>query len=89
MSPQRAQRGQNQQALRPSLGGFSTKIYLETDWDSDPPGFCLTGRGGSASPRFETLLELGPDITLRAALDDKGKTPRPTGRPPAPGASAR
>jgi transposase len=65
-------RGQNRQALGRSRGGFSTKIHLKTDWDGDPLGFCLTGGEASDSPYFETLLDLGPDITPRAAVGDKG-----------------
>jgi transposase len=32
----------------------------------------LTGGEASDSPHFETLLDLGPDITPRAAVGDKG-----------------
>ncbi|MBL0407657.1 IS5 family transposase [Microvirga aerilata] len=55
-----------------SRGGFSTKIHLKTDWAGDPLGFHLTGGEVSDSPHFETLLDLGPDITPRAAVGDKG-----------------
>jgi transposase len=65
-------RGQSRQALGRSRGGFSTKIHLKTDWDGDPLGFCLTGGEASDSRNFETLLDLGPDITPRAAVGDKG-----------------
>ena len=68
----RRKRGQSRQALGRSRGGFSTKIHLKTDWDGDPLGFCLTGGEASDSPHFETLLDLGPDITPRAAVGDKG-----------------
>ncbi len=34
--------------------------------------FDLTGGQQSDCPHFETLLELGPDITPRAAIADKG-----------------
>ena len=34
--------------------------------------FDLTGGQKSDSPHFETLLELGPDISPRAAIGDKG-----------------
>src|SRR5215213_1472793 len=65
-------RGQSRQALGRSRGGFSTKIHLKTDWDGDPLGFCLTGGEASDSRHFETLLDLGPEITPRAAVGDKG-----------------
>jgi len=68
----RRKRGQNRQALGRSRGGFSTKIHLKTDWDGDPLGFHLTGGEVSDSPHFETLLDLGPGITPRAAVGDKG-----------------
>jgi transposase len=73
MSRPRAQKGgESRQALGRSRGGFSTKIHLKTDWDGDPLGFCLTGGEASDSPHFETLLDLGPDITPRVAMGDKG-----------------
>ena len=60
----------------PSAGPLArrllTKIHLKTDWDGDPLVFCLTGGEASDSPHFETLLDLGPDITPRAAVGDKG-----------------
>jgi transposase len=65
-------RGQSRQALGRSRGGFSTKIHLKTDWDGDPLSFHLTGGEASDSPHFETLVDLGPDITPRAAVGDKG-----------------
>ena len=68
----RGKRGQSRPALGRSRGGFSTKIHLKTDWDGDPLGFCLTGGEASDSPQFETLLDVGPDITPRAAVGDKG-----------------
>ncbi len=57
---------------RPLPGGFSTKIHLKTDWAGDPLGFHLAGGEASDSPHFETLLDLGPDITPRVAVGDKG-----------------
>ncbi len=68
----RRKRGQSRQALGRSRGGFSTKIHLKTDWNGDPLGFCLTAGEASGSPQFETLLDVGPDITPRAAVGDKG-----------------
>ncbi|MBB4038711.1 transposase [Microvirga flocculans] len=64
-------RGQSRQALGRSRGGFSTKIHLKTDWNGDPLGFHLTGSEVSDSSHFETLLDVGPDITPRAAVGDK------------------
>jgi hypothetical protein len=49
-----------------------TKIHLKTDWNGDPLGFCLTGGEAGDSPHFETLLALGPDVTPRTAVGDKG-----------------
>jgi transposase len=54
-------RGQDDQALGRSRGGFSTKIHLKVD-----------GGEASDSRNFEVLLDLGPDITPRAAITDKG-----------------
>jgi transposase len=68
----RRQRGQNNQALGRSRGGFSTKIHLKTDFDGLPLACDLTGGEASDSRHFETLLDIGPDITPRAALTDKG-----------------
>jgi transposase len=66
------QRGQKNQALGRSRGGFSTKIHLKTDFDGLPIAVHLTGGEASDSRNFETLLDIGPDITPRAALADKG-----------------
>ncbi|MGO9702046.1 MAG: IS5 family transposase [Xanthobacteraceae bacterium] len=65
-------RGQHDQALGRSRGGFSTKIHLKTDFGGLPIGFHLTGGEASDSRNFETLLDIGPDINPRAALGDKG-----------------
>jgi len=51
-------RGQKGQALGRSRGGFSTKIHLKFDFDGLPLTFHLT--------------DIGPDITPRAVLSDKG-----------------
>ena len=66
------QRGQDGQALGRSRGGFSTKIHLKVDLDGWPLAFHLTEGQASDSPQFEVLLDLGPDITPRAAVGDKG-----------------
>ena len=68
----RGKRGQNNQALGRSRGGFSTKIHLKTDFGGLPIAFHLTGGEASDSRNFETLLDIGPGINPRAALDDKG-----------------
>ena len=60
------------QALGRSRGGFSTKIHLKVDLDGLPLAFHLTQGQASDSPQFEILLDLGPEVTPRAALGDKG-----------------
>ncbi|MFG1328856.1 IS5 family transposase [Xanthobacter autotrophicus] len=68
----RRKRGQERQALGRSRGGFSTKIHLKSDFDGRPIAFHLTGGEAGDSPIFKLLLDLGPDITPRAAVADKG-----------------
>src|SRR5918993_671986 len=76
----RRQRGQHGQALGRSRGGFSTKacprprlgIHLKVDLDGLPLAFHLTQGQAGDSPQFEILLDLGPDITPRAGVGDKG-----------------
>jgi transposase len=68
----RRERGQQNQALGRSRGGFSSKIHLKTDFDGLPIAFHLTGGEVSDSTQLETSLDIGPDITPRAALTDKG-----------------
>jgi transposase len=68
----RGKRGHKGQALGRSRGGFSTKIHLKCDLDGLPLAFHLTGGEASDSRHFETLLDLGPDITPRAVVGDKG-----------------
>lgn len=65
-------RGQENQALGRSRGGFSTKIHLKTDFDGHPIAFDLTGGEKADAPHFPILLGLGPDIDLRAVIGDKG-----------------
>jgi hypothetical protein len=65
-------RGQENQALGRSRGGFSTKIHLKTDFDGHPIAFDLTGGEKADAPHFPILLGLGPDIDPRAAVGDKG-----------------
>ena len=64
--------GQDSEALGRSRGGFSTKIHLKVDLDGRPLAFHLTEGQASDSPQFAILLDLGPDITPRAAVGDKG-----------------
>jgi transposase len=68
----RRKRGHKGQALGRSRGGFSTKIHLKCDFDGLPLAFHLTGGEASDSRNFETLLDIGPDITPRATVGDKG-----------------
>ena len=67
----RRKRGQNDQALGRSRGGFSTKIHLEGDLDGLPLAFHLTGGEASDSRNFvgRILLDLGP--TSRPALPSR------------------
>src|SRR3954468_18162991 len=65
-------KGGNNQALGRSRGGFSTKIHLKVDLGGLPLAFHLTEGQASHSPPFEILLHLGPEITPRAAVGDKG-----------------
>ena len=65
-------RGQHDQALGRSRGGFSTEIHLKTDFGGLPIAFHLTGGEASDSRNFETFLDIGPDLNPRAALGDKG-----------------
>ena len=73
-------RGQHDQALGRSRGGFSTKIHLKTDFGGLPIAFHLTGGEASDSRNFETLLDIGPDLNPRAALGDKGYSNRDAAR---------
>jgi transposase len=68
----RRKRGQKGQALGRSKGGFTTKIHGKSDGCGDLIAFDLTGGETSDCPHFETLLDIGPDITPRAAIADKG-----------------
>jgi transposase len=49
-----------------------TKIHLKVDLDGLPLAFHLTQGQADDSPQFEILLDLGPDITPRAGVGDKG-----------------
>jgi transposase len=65
-------RGQQNQALGRSRGGFSCKIHLKTDLNGLPIAFHLTGGEVSDSTQLICSLGIGPDIRPRAALTDKG-----------------
>lgn len=65
-------RGQQNQALGRSRGGFGTKIHFKCDLAGDPLDFHLTGNEASDSRQFETLLGIGPEVTPRAVITDKG-----------------
>jgi len=67
-----AKGGQRNQALGRSRGGFSCKIHLKTDFDGPPIGLHLTGGEASNCTQLATSLDIGPDITPRAAMTDKG-----------------
>ena len=68
----RGKGGQAGQALGRSRGGFTTKIHGKADGCGDLIAFDLTGGEASDCTHFETLLDIGPDITPRAAIADKG-----------------
>src|SRR5450432_1180122 len=63
----RRKRGQQNQALGRSRGGFSCKIHLKTDFDGLPIAFHLTGGEVSDSTQLKTSLDIGPDIEPPAA----------------------
>ena len=45
---------------------------MKTDFGGLPIAFHITGGEASDSRNFEVLLDIGPDVTPRAALGDKG-----------------
>lgn len=65
-------RGQQNQALGRSRGGFGTKIHLKCDYNGLPLDFHLTGNEASDTKQFEILLEIGPDVAPRGVIADKG-----------------
>ncbi|MCG6122935.1 MAG: IS5 family transposase [Microvirga sp.] len=68
----RRKRGQHDQALGRSRGGFTTKIHAKSDASGAMIGFDLTGGEKADAPHFSILLDIGPDIAPRAAIGDKG-----------------
>ncbi len=55
-----------------SRGGLTTKIHALVDTEGLPIAFHLTAGEAGDSTIFKRLLDLGPDITPRAALADNG-----------------
>jgi transposase len=51
---------------------FRHEIHLKCDLDGLPLDFHLTPAEASDSRQFETLLDIGPDVTPRAVITDKG-----------------
>ena len=68
----RSKRGQDEQALGRSRGGFTTKIHAKSDASGDIIALDLTGGEAFDGRHFETLLDIGPDIQPRAVICDKG-----------------
>jgi transposase len=68
----RGKRGQENQALGRSRGGFGTKIHVKCDLEGHPLDFHLTANQASDTRHFGTLLDIGPDVTPRAVIADKG-----------------
>ena len=54
------------------VGASRPRSTSRSDLDGLPLAFHLTEGQASDSPQFEVLLDLGPDITPRAAVGDKG-----------------
>src|SRR6266511_917012 len=73
----RRKRGnQNQQALGPSRGGFSTKIHLRTNAKGDPLTFDVTCGKAHEVKGYDVLMELHDNDPDRL-LEDKGSHCRP------------
>ena len=85
----RRKRGQNDQALGRSRGGFSTKIHLKVDLGGLPLAFHLTGGEASDSRNFESFSISDP--TSRPALPSRIRDtmPKPIAMAPANAASVR
>ena len=65
---------------RPLAWRVHDEIHAKADNSGGIIAFGLTGGQVADTTRFETLLNIGPDITPRAALGDKGHSRRPTRR---------
>ncbi len=72
MSRRQAQKRAEGPGARPFRGGFTTNIHGKADGCGDLIDFDLTGGQASDCTHFETLLDIGPDVTPRAAIADKG-----------------
>ena len=72
MSAAGAKGGKEGQALGRSRGGFSTKIHAKSDASGDIIAFDLTGGEAFDGRHFETLLDIGPDISTAPSSLDKG-----------------
>ena len=64
----RSKRGQEDQALGRSQGGFTTKIHAKSDASGAIIALDLTGGEAFDGRHFETRLDLGPDIQPRAVI---------------------
>ena len=64
-------KGVGRASARP-LEAVSRPRFPKADHDGLPNDFDLTPRQASDSRHFPVLLELGPDITPRAGVGDKG-----------------
>jgi len=73
-------RGQNEQALGRSRGGFSTKIHVKTDFDGLPFAFQLTGGEANDSRNFEMLLDIGPPSPRAPLSPTKAMMPNRTAK---------
>ena len=65
-------RGQENQALGRSRGGFGTNIHVKCDREGHPLDFHLTANRTSDTTQFELLLDSGPDVIPRGVIADKG-----------------
>jgi transposase len=68
----RRKRGQENQALGRSRGGFGTKIHIKCDLEGHPLDFHLTANQASDTKQFEILLDSDPDVIPRGVVADKG-----------------
>ena len=76
----RRQRGQKEQALGRSRGGFSTKVHLKTDFDGHPIAIDLTG-GEKGTHRISRSCSILDPTSIRGRPSPTRATPAtPTGR---------
>jgi transposase len=71
----RGKRGQKDQALGRSRGGFSTKIHLKTDFDGHPIAFDLTGgdKGYASRANRQAARDRGIIAVIPYKANEKGK----------------